>query len=550
MLPDTRCFQCDHSLALRETRMLDEIDAISSVSGGSFTALAYELYGECLFDLFEASFLKRNVQQTLLTKLVNPSNWPAPAFGSFTRSDLAENYYDEILFHGATFGDLVGKPGPLVVASATEFSSGYRFTFTQDTFDLICSDLSAKRLSLAATASSAVPVAFAPVTLTNWGGTCGMQLPMRTEQVSRLGAAETLSLERSAARCCARRRNFGNSCARLRAAETEPRMGIRGYGRAGGRLRRSRQRVGWCAIVTGRLSPPDLDVRHNEGRNMNCLVRGVVLALAAVCTSAWAQGKLDVHTMKEFGGTYQAECGNNASPKATVFADALVFLNGDKRIAGSNVQSAASFYGPAQPSEFRTVLLSETPGAQLRFAIYVDKSGPYLKLDPDTKLLSAIGPALLEQKFRRCDGSATAVKSAVAPAPPQGSSSANSAKTFKGSALHELSAPGLLYDPKAKAIYYKSLGPLSKEPWLAKLDGPSPQNRPVKVAGADYMLLAACKNHDCADFNAVFLYSAAQDVVYGKVYQRGKSTLIGAPTPAVASELEGLWKKEWRSQPK
>lgn len=45
--------------------------------------------------------------------------------GSFTRSDLAARYYDAILFDGATFADLVGKPGPLVMASSTEFASGY-----------------------------------------------------------------------------------------------------------------------------------------------------------------------------------------------------------------------------------------------------------------------------------------------------------------------------------------------------------------------------------------------------------------------------------------
>ena len=174
--------------------MLDQVDAISSVSGGSFTALAYALYGERLFEVFEPRFLKRNVEQALIGDLINPFNWPAMTFGSFTRSDLAARYYDEILFDGATFGDLVGKPGPLVVASSTEFSSGYRFTFTQNTYDLICSNLSTTRLSLAATASSAVPVAFAPVTLTNWGGTCGMQLPKWTERLSGRGAAETLSL--------------------------------------------------------------------------------------------------------------------------------------------------------------------------------------------------------------------------------------------------------------------------------------------------------------------------------------------------------------------
>lgn len=131
----------------------------------------------------------------------------------------------------------------------------------------------------------------------------------------------------------------------------------------------------------------------------------------------------------------------------------------------------------------------------------------------------------------------------------QGGSSANSAKTFKGYALTELGASGLLYDPKAKAAYYKALGPLSKEPWLAKLDGPSPQNKALKVAGGDYVLVSVCKNHDCSDNNVVLLY-AAPDTVYGKVVQRGKSTLIGAPPPAVATELEKLWKSEWRSQPK
>ena len=122
-------------------------------------------------------------------------------------------------------------------------------------------------------------------------------------------------------------------------------------------------------------------------------------------------------------------------------------------------------------------------------------------------------------------------------------------KAFKGYALDELSAAGLLYNQKAKATYHKALGPLSKEPWLAKLDGPSPQNKRVTVAGADYFLLAACKNHDCENNSTVLLYSTAQDVVYGKIYQHGKSSLIGAPPPAVATELERLWKTEWRSKP-
>jgi hypothetical protein len=127
---------------------------------------------------------------------------------------------------------------------------------------------------------------------------------------------------------------------------------------------------------------------------------------------------------------------------------------------------------------------------------------------------------------------------------------ANAQKAFKGYALTELGASGLLYNAKARDTYYKALGPLSKEAWLAKLDGPSPQNRLVKVAGTDYVLLAACKNRDCEQNSVVLLWSGAQDVVYGRAFQKGRSTLIGAPPAAVASELEKLWESEWRSQPK
>jgi hypothetical protein len=127
---------------------------------------------------------------------------------------------------------------------------------------------------------------------------------------------------------------------------------------------------------------------------------------------------------------------------------------------------------------------------------------------------------------------------------------ANSAKIFKGYALSQLTAAGLLYNAQAKAIYHKALGPLKKEPWLAELDGPSREFRPVKVAGADFMLVGTCKNHDCYDNTILLLWSGMQNVVYGKVVQGGRSTLIGAPPPAVAAELEKLWKAEFRSQPR
>ena len=49
----------------QQTRLLDEVTHISSVSGGSFASAYYGLYGDKIFDNFEDEFLLKNVQGTL-----------------------------------------------------------------------------------------------------------------------------------------------------------------------------------------------------------------------------------------------------------------------------------------------------------------------------------------------------------------------------------------------------------------------------------------------------------------------------------------------------
>jgi len=153
-------------------RLLDAVDIITGVSGGSFTALAYGLYGDKLFDDYEQRFLKRDVQGEIVARTLSPSNWGKLGSTGWGRSELAAEFYDEILFNGATFGDLDRGKGPLILASATDISTGSRFVFSQRIFDVVCSDLNAVPLSRAAAASSAVPVVLSPVTINNYGGTC------------------------------------------------------------------------------------------------------------------------------------------------------------------------------------------------------------------------------------------------------------------------------------------------------------------------------------------------------------------------------------------
>ena len=157
--------------------LLQEVDVISSVSGGSFTAAYYGLYGEQIFTDFEERFLRKNVEGILLRKLFNPVNWVRLLSRGYGRSDLAADYYDKDLFDNATLAGLYRPGAPLVVINATDLASGVRIPFSPDKLDLLCADLDSYPVSRAVAASSAVPVVLSPITLENYAGSCGYQPP-------------------------------------------------------------------------------------------------------------------------------------------------------------------------------------------------------------------------------------------------------------------------------------------------------------------------------------------------------------------------------------
>lgn len=148
-------------------RMLDEVDIISSVSGGSFTAAYYARWGDRIFLDFESEFLKKNVQNALLLRVLSPWNQVRLASPKFNRTDLAAEYYDRRLFQGATYAELPGDR-PFLCINATDTASGARFEFTQDQFDLLQSDLGPFPIARAVAASSAFPVLLTPVVLKNY----------------------------------------------------------------------------------------------------------------------------------------------------------------------------------------------------------------------------------------------------------------------------------------------------------------------------------------------------------------------------------------------
>jgi NTE family protein len=109
--------------------------------------------------------------------MFNPVWWGKLGSARYNRSDLAAEYYDEILFDGKTFGDVLARNSPMLNINATEMALGAQFTFDPAQFALICSDYVNFPVSRAVTASSAVPILFSSVILRNYAGTCPFVLP-------------------------------------------------------------------------------------------------------------------------------------------------------------------------------------------------------------------------------------------------------------------------------------------------------------------------------------------------------------------------------------
>jgi NTE family protein len=153
-----------------ERRLLDEVDVISSVSGGSFTSAYYALKGDEIFSsdsAFHRRFLFHNVQRDLFGSAVyHPRSWPH--LGS--RVEIASRYYQQHIFGKATFNALADRPRPFVIINADDMSTGNRFEFTQDQFDLLCADLGPFTIARAVTASSAFPGLLNSMTVDSYNG--------------------------------------------------------------------------------------------------------------------------------------------------------------------------------------------------------------------------------------------------------------------------------------------------------------------------------------------------------------------------------------------
>jgi len=163
----------------KQKRLLDELDIIFALSGGTFTAGYYALRGDLIFHDFESRFLRKDWESELKARVFrSPSNWIRLWSPYFGRAHLMAEILDESLFEGATYGDLSKRnERPWLAIHASDMATLSRFEFNQAQFDMICSDLSRLPLAWASASSAALPLVLSPISLKNYARQCGYQMP-------------------------------------------------------------------------------------------------------------------------------------------------------------------------------------------------------------------------------------------------------------------------------------------------------------------------------------------------------------------------------------
>lgn len=175
--------------SLGDRRLTEEIDLLSGVSGGSFMASAFALEREAIFlkpgqtTNKYVDFLNYDLEADIVGLIAFPWHWDWVLNPDWGTNDEMALLYNRLLYGDATFEKLAQLGRPLLAVQATDFANEAPFTFTQYSFDLICSDLSQYPLARSVAASNGFPILFSPIRLGNFSGTSECPLTARPKWV-------------------------------------------------------------------------------------------------------------------------------------------------------------------------------------------------------------------------------------------------------------------------------------------------------------------------------------------------------------------------------
>lgn len=292
-------------------------------------------------------------------------------------------------------------------------------------------------------------------------------------------------------------------------------------------------------MTPSRKAPLPLHAAPHAARHAALLLASLLLPAAA-----WAQpvGGLSPDAMGLYGGRWSSACADTAAPTLQVRQDMLIAESGKRRVVGRAPQTAYSFFGNSPPpAGFDVALIGDVGKAGtagvMTFLIYRDARGQSITLDADKPVAGQLGPDMMKLRYWRCDGATRA-----APPPVEAAPAAKAPPAPTGSPA------ALVHGPAMQKAWRNALGPRENDRWLVRREGPAPDPQWVTVEGTRYLLHAFCKPHDCHDNNAIALYDQGSGRIYGLVQRDGRNRLVGAPPPALAPQLDALWRAQWRQK--
>jgi len=160
----------------RSISLIDHIDFVTGVSGGSITAAYFGLKKRAALADFRERFLIRNAEEELRTG-VSLVNLARAVEGGVNDDTAFRDWLDAHLFEGAKFSALLAERRPRIWINATDIYNRTPFVFGKTAFGLICSNLADYPISAAVAASAAVPLAFAPVVIQTFPDRCNASMP-------------------------------------------------------------------------------------------------------------------------------------------------------------------------------------------------------------------------------------------------------------------------------------------------------------------------------------------------------------------------------------
>lgn len=158
-------------LELEQLGLLPHVAAVSSISGGSLAAAYFSLHANNP-KRWNSETIKRqfatDFERAAIIRLLLPQNAVRLGLTYYSRNDVMASVFDSKLFDGRRFRDLAPNSPRLLINSSYLAHHGQLFSFTDENFTRLGSQIADYRVSQAVIASGAFPGAFRNVTLRNF----------------------------------------------------------------------------------------------------------------------------------------------------------------------------------------------------------------------------------------------------------------------------------------------------------------------------------------------------------------------------------------------